>query len=265
MTKNSNIFEQPQQANFKRGARLDDYLPARGRNHSNPTDVTDSLKGDHFPPTNIISPTQSPLDQRAIIIAARFEDYIKYTMKTHAEDLKSKLSEFEVKECSPEEDFDGAPAGRTTALNNQLPPRRLNPSVILTPESTVASEDEDGYDDEDWKRYEKEINDSAKKLNQNVSEKIEKERNEYLAAAKKHYRKAKVESPEDARQEGEKGILIFKNLMGWVNTIFDKVTILFRQFFRKFFNNFETAMSWFAEQIAKISYKHIMLLGYKAN
>ncbi|KAF3163986.1 hypothetical protein TWF788_001295 [Orbilia oligospora] len=269
MTKNYNIFEQPQRADSRRGARLDDYLPARGRNNYNTTDESVSLKSDHFPPKNTTPPaSQSPLDQIAITSAARFEDYIRDAMKTYAEDLKSKLSEVEVKECSsPEDGFDGRPAGRTTALNNNaLPPRRLNPSVILTPQSAVNSDDEDGYDDEDWKRYEKEITDSANNLNRNVSEQIEKERREYLAAAKKHYLKAKVESPEDARREGEKGILIFKNLMGWVNTVFDKVITLFRQIFRAFFNNFETAMSWVTEQLAKISYKHrIALEHYKVN
>ncbi|RVD82648.1 uncharacterized protein DFL_007066 [Arthrobotrys flagrans] len=149
-------------------------------------------------------------------------------MKTYAEDRKSKLSEFEVKECFHEEDFDDLPAGQTTAIDDYntydptLLPRRLNPSVILTPESTAGSDDEDGYDDEDWKRYEKEITDPANNLNRNASEKIERERREYLAAAKKHYLKAKIESPDDAKTEGEKGIVIFKNLMGWVNGILDK-------------------------------------------
>ncbi|KAK6505640.1 hypothetical protein TWF481_007531 [Arthrobotrys musiformis] len=265
-----------------------DSLPSRVRSNSTPHEK-DSLKGDHLPPKPAVSPDQPPvesqeiqLEQLAATLATRLEDYIKDAMQTYAEDLKYRFSEFEVREFElPEEegeDFEYSSAastptfatGQTTAFENAqdatFRPRRLNPSVILTPESTAPSDDEDGFDDEDWKRYEKEITDSAKNLNRNVSEKIERERKEYLAAVKKHYLKAKVESPENAKQEGEKGILIFKNLMGWVNNVFDKVTTLFRRFFREFFNNFETAMSWVAEQLANISYKHTRIpLEYKAN
>ncbi|KAK6342930.1 hypothetical protein TWF718_008308 [Orbilia javanica] len=233
-----------------------------------------SPKGDPHPaPKYTTSPRvsqESPLDQVAINFAVRLKEHIKNAMRTYAEDFKSTVSEFEVRECSDEEDPADLPTfGQTTGFNNaydpNFRPRRLNPSIILTPESTVNSDDEDGYDDEDWKRYEKEITDSANNFNQSVSEEIEKGRKEYLAAAKKHYLKAKVESPEQAKEERERGIFVFKNLMGWVNSVFDKVTTLFRRFFREIFNNFETAMSWVAEQLARISYKHRAMLEYKAN